>query len=53
MVASTNIETILPDWSCTELNQPASDYCRWYGITWNELNNITKLNIAGYSISGR
>jgi hypothetical protein len=52
MVASTNIETILPDWSCTELNQPASDYCTWAGITCNESNNITSLIIGDNSISG-
>ena len=52
MIASTNIETKLPSWNCTESNQPATDYCTWTGITCDASKNITQLSIGDNAISG-
>ena len=50
LINSTNIETLLTEWSCGNGN--TSYFCSWTGITCNSIGDIEALSLSNYEIIG-
>lgn len=52
IVAATNIQSVIPEWSCDADGNPDSNVCSWSGLECNDNDEVISLSLVSYTLFG-